>query len=533
MGAYLNPGNSGFRTITNDIYVDKTGLIEYMNSTIDTPRRLTCISRPRRFGKSFAAKMLCAYYDRSCDSQTLFDGLEIAGSDSYKEFMNRYDVIYLDITGFISRSKNKGSGIIPDLQTAVIAELQDLFPDCIPEGETYLADALFSVSNRTKRKFIVIIDEWDALFREAKDDVNQQKEYVQLLRGLFKGGTITDETIAAAYMTGILPIKKYGTQSALTDFREFTMTNPAKLAGYAGFTEEEVRELCSEYGMDFEDMRTWYDGYSFHRVKHVYSPNSVINAVQNEEYRTYWTSSESWESLKDYITADFDGLKDAIVQMLGGQQIPVDTTTFQNDMTSFYSRDDILTLLIHLGYLAYDDAVKMVSIPNLEVSDAFRAAVKGSGWTEVNRSLMQSEQLLNATIRAEAESVAEALELAHETCTSSLAYNDENSLSCAIMLAYYTARNYYEIFRELPTGKGFADYAFIPRVGMDKPAMIIELKYNQSADSAIKQIHDNRYEGKLKGFGGRLLLVGINYDKDAIGGEKKHHTCVIEEYTDG
>ena len=517
MGAYLNPGNNGFRTIINDIYIDKTGLIAYVNSTIDTPRRLTCVSRPRRFGKSFAAKMLCAYYDISCDSASLFDGLEIAESDSFGKYRNQYDVNYLDITGFISRSKNKGRGIIPDLQSAVIAELQAAFPDCIAEEETYLADALFSVSSQTKRKFVIIIDEWDALFREAKNNISLQKEYVQMLRGLFKAGTITDETIAAAYMTGILPIKKYGTQSALTDFREFTMTSPAKLAGYVGLTEEEVRDLCSVCGMNFEDMRTWYDGYSFYRVKHVYSPNSVINAVQNEEYRTYWTSSESWESLKDYITADFDGLKDAIVLMLGGQRISVDTATFQNDMTSFRSRDDVLTLLIHLGYLAYDDAEKTVSIPNLEVSDAFRAAVKGSDWTEVNRLLIQSEQLLNATIHAESETVAEALELAHETCASSLAYNDENSLSCAIMLAYYTARNYYEIFRELPTGKGFADYAFIPHRGTDKPAMIIELKYNQSADSAIKQIHENRYEGKLKGFGGTVLLVGINYDKEADG----------------
>ncbi|MCD7806432.1 MAG: ATP-binding protein [Lachnospiraceae bacterium] len=529
MGVYLNPGKKGFETILNGTYIDKTGLIDYINETIDTPRKLTCFSRPRRFGKSFAAKMLCAYYDRSCDSRDLFGGLRISREKSFDSNLNRFDVIYLDITWFISRSKSRGTSILKDIQDAVINELRETFPACVSANEVYLPDAMLNVSHKMKRKFFVIIDEWDALFREAKDDKKLQKEYVQLLRGLFKGGTVTDEMIAGAYMTGILPIKKYGTQSALTDFREFTMTRPAKLAEYVGFTEPEVRMLCTKYHMDFENMRTWYDGYSFSRIQHVYSPNSVMNALQDEEFQNYWTESETYESLTDYITQDYDGLKKAIVQMLGGQHIPVDISTFQNDLTSFKSKDDVITLLIHLGYLAYDDAQKEVYIPNLEVADAFRSAVKGSKWTEVNKSLSLSDKLLKATINGDAEMVAEALELAHETCASHLEYNDENSLSCAIQLAYYTARNNYEIFRELPTGKGFADYAFIPRKGVELPAMVIELKYNKSADSAIKQIHDNHYEGKLKGIRGKVLLVGINYDKEAKGEGRKRHTCIIEE----
>ncbi len=529
MGVYLNPGNKGFETIVNGVYVDKTGLIEYINGTLDTPRKLTCFSRPRRFGKSFAAKMLCAYYDRSCDSQKLFAGLEISKKESFTANLNRYDVIYLDITWFISRAKSRGTNVLSDIQAAVIRELRGAFPDCVSEQEAYLPDAMLSVSHKLKRKFFVIIDEWDALFRESKDDKELQREYVQLLRGLFKGGTVTDEMIVGAYMTGLVTIKNYGPKSALTSLNECSIAGPAKLAEYVGFTEPEVRALCAEYDMDFENMRTWYDGYSFSRIQHIYSPNSVMNALQDEEFQNYWTESETYESLTDYITQDFGGLKEAIVQMLGGQRIAVDISTFQNDFVSFKSKDDVITLLIHLGYMAYDDANKEVYIPNLEVADAFRAAVKGSDWTEVNRSLMLSDQLLKATVNGEAAVVAEALELAHEACASSLAYNDENSLSCAILLAYYTAKNEYEIFRELPTGKGFADYAFIPRKGVDLPAMVIELKYNKSADSALKQIHDNRYEGKLKGFGGRVLLVGINYDKEATGEHKKHHSCVIEE----
>ncbi|MCD8045417.1 MAG: ATP-binding protein [Clostridiales bacterium] len=527
MGIYLNPGNEAFKMIRKRTYVDKTGLIDYVNSVMETSFRMICSTRPRRFGKSFAARMLCAYYDRSCDSRTLFEGLEISKKDSFGEYLNKYDVIYLDITLFTSNSTDI-TKIVQTIQMAVINELRQEYPEYVKEDEDTLIYALFGVRQGTGRKFFVIIDEWDALFREAKNNADVQKEYVQLMRGLFKGGPATDVTIAGAYITGILPIKKYGTQSAMTDFREYTMIDPLVLSEYIGFTEPEVRKLCDDSGLPFETMKQWYDGYSFSDVGSVYSPNSVMNAVTNRKFKNYWTTTEAYESLTDYIIMNFDGLKDAIIQMLGGQRVEVYTMTFQNDVVSFKNRDDVLTLLIHLGYLAYDDEEKEAYIPNLEVADSFRAAVKGSRWTEVERSLSQSDKLLKATIRGDAETVAEALKLAHETCTSSLEYNDENSLSCAILLAYYTARNHYEIFREFPAGKGFADYAFIPRKGSDKPAMVIELKYNKSADSAIRQIKEKRYDGKLKGLGGELLLVGINYDKDAKGADAKKHTCVIE-----
>ncbi len=376
MGIFLNPGNDGFQTILNEIYVDKTGLIDFVNSTINTPRKLTCFSRPRRFGKSFAAKMLCAYYDKSCDSRPLFEGLEISKKDSFEKHLNKYDVIYLDITRFISTTKSI-KNIVSDIQNKVIKELREAYTACVEEHETVLADALFSVSDKTGNKFIVIIDECDAIFREAKNDKELQKEYIQLLRGLFKGGPATDKTIAAAYMTGILPIKKYGTESALTDFKEYSMITPKRLAEYIGFTENEVKALCDEHQMDFDEMRSWYDGYSFSRMKHVYSPNSVMNAVQEEEIQNYWTQTETFESLKKYIEINKDGLKDAIVLMLGGQRVKVNVSTFQNDIVSFDTKDDVLTLLIHLGYLAYDQKNKEVYIPNQEVTEAFEACING------------------------------------------------------------------------------------------------------------------------------------------------------------
>ncbi|MCD7865424.1 MAG: ATP-binding protein [Clostridiales bacterium] len=527
MGTYLNPGNQGFQIIRNDIYVDKTGLIDYVNSTIDTPRKLTCFSRPRRFGKSFAAKMLCAYYDKSCDSRSLFDGLEIADKKSFEKGLNQYDVIYLDVTRFISIISDINK-IVSTIQTAVIEELRKKYPQHIKDAETILAEALLHVSEQTGNRFIIIIDEWDALFREAKHDDALQKEYVQLLRGLFKGGPSTDKTIAAAYMTGILPIKKYGTESALTDFLEFTMTDPAKLAKYIGFTEQEVKQLCDDHEMDFEKMSAWYDGYSFNRIQHIYNPNSVIKAVINEEYANYWTGSETYESLKNYISMNFDGLKDAIIAMLGGEEVRVTVSTFQNDITTFKNKDDVLTLLIHLGYLGYHAKERRAFIPNQEVADAFADAIRGDGWGDIGKLLQESEDLLEATIRGDSDAVAEALERVHSANSSVLRYNNEASLSSAIMIAYYTARRFYKIVPEFPQGKGFADLVFLPRKDTDKPVMIIELKYDKDADTAIRQIHENRYDGDLKKHFGNLILVGINYDKNATGKNRKKHSCIIE-----
>lgn len=381
MGMYLNIGNAGFQSVRKGLYVDKSRLISFINSTLGTKDKLTCVSRPRRFGKSFATQMLCAYYDKSCDSRNLFCDLEISEDPEFEKFLNQYDVIYLDITWFISTEKNVRN-TVSYLQEQVIAELCAVYPAV--EKESSLPIVLAKIAGITGRKFIIIIDEWDALFREAKDDTDLQKEYLQLLRGLFKS-SLTDKMIEAAYMTGILPIKKYGTQSALTDFREYTMLHPKKLAEYVGFTENEVKNLCQEYGMDFEDAKRWYDGYSFNRVKSVYSPNSVVQAISNEEFGDYWIETETYESLKFYIGLNEDGLKDAIINMLGGGRCRINTRTFQNDMSNIKSKDDVLTLLVHLGYLTYDSAKKEVYIPNQEVADEFKNAVEYSGWEGIFR----------------------------------------------------------------------------------------------------------------------------------------------------
>lgn len=337
--------------------------------------------------------------------------------------------------------------------------------------------------------------------------------------------------MALAYMTGILPIKKYGTHSALNMFTEYSMTDPGELAPFFGFTEPEVQKLCEKYGMSFDEAQAWYDGYELiaHRQSGdihytMYSPKSVVEAMLRHKFSTYWNQTETYEALKVYIQMDMDGLKDAVVKMLAGDSVHINTGTFANDMTSFATKDDVLTLLVHLGYLTYDSENKTVTIPNKEVSQEYVTAISTMNWHGVMQSVQASRRLLEALWAEDAHAVAEGIDRAHEEI-SILQYNNENALSCTINLAFYFAWEYYTLIRELPIGKGFADVCFIPRkLHLDKPAVIIELKWDSSASGALTQIKAKHYAGALNDYMGNLLLVGINYNKDT-----KKHECVIEK----
>jgi hypothetical protein len=522
MGNYLNLGNAGFESIRKGNYVDKTGLISFINSTLGTPQKLTCVSRPRRFGKSFAAKMLCAYYDRSCDSRSLFMDLEIAKDPSFEEHLNKYDVIYLDMTLFISGTADIKS-VVREIISVMISEIREAYPE-VRQAQT-IYETLANTAGATGRKFIIIIDEWDALFREAKNDTELQKEYIQLLRSLFKS-PLTDKTIAGAYMTGILPIKKYGTQSAMTDFIEYTMLSPMGLAEYVGFTEPEVKALCEQYHVDFEEMKRWYNGYAFRQVKSVYNPNSVMKAITSGEFASFWARTETYEALKIYIDMDFDGLKESVVQMLGGMHCHIDADAFQNDMTDIKSRDDVLTLLVHLGYLAYDMESESVHIPNEEIRREFIRAVKAGKHKELVRLIQNSDQLLEATLDLDAEAVGEIIEEAHNVGCAPIFYNNEQALRSVIRFAYISSVDEFLRVEELPSGRGYADVVYIPKQGSSKPIMVVELKWNKPVDSAIDQIKNRNYPQALENYGSDILLVGVSYDD-----KTKKHSCRIEKFS--
>ena len=521
MGIYLNPGNDMFQeTVNGEIYVDKTELIACTNQYIRTPQKFICISRPRRFGKSMAAYMLAAYYGKNCDSSELFAPYKIAKTEDYRKHLNQYNVIMLNIQDFLSVSGSVDD-MLDYLQDELIDELKEFYSDKLSEKDRVLSMALNKIYSRTKEGFIFIIDEWDCILRDNRYSVDDQKKYLDFIRNLLKDKAY----VALAYMTGILPIKKYGTHSALNMFDEYSMTRPFEYAQFIGFTETEVKELCEKYQVDFDTMKSWYDGYVFPEAGHIYNPKSVVDSIRRKCFASYWTQTETYEALKIYIDLNYDGLKDAIVQMLAGEKITIDYETFQNDMTTFQSRDDVLTLLVHLGYLAYDSVGQQVSIPNSEIRAEFVRAIKNCKWKEVINALEQSDRLLTATWNRDEKTVAEILDIVHSENTSILTYNDENSLSCVISIAYYSAMKEYTKIREFPTGKGFADIVYLPKAHSGKPAMIVELKCGVSAEGAIAQMKDKKYVESLKEYQGNLLLVGINYDR----GSKKH-TCVIEKW---
>ncbi|MDR0963759.1 MAG: ATP-binding protein [Clostridium sp.] len=522
MGIYLNPSNEMFeRALRTDIYVDKSELIAFTNAKINTEHEYICVSRPRRFGKSMTANMLAAYYGKGCDSSALFAPLKIANADMYEEHLNQYDVIYLDIQLMLARAKSIHN-LISYIEKRVIGELENVYGTISLPCDS-LSDAMDIIYNSTNydgRGFVFIVDEWDCIFREAKGNKEAQKEYLDFLKGLWKG----QRCVKLVYMTGILPVKKYGTHSALNLFKEYSMTKPSQLTRFIGFTEDEVKELCTKYQMDFDEAKRWYDGYRFEKTEHIYNPMAVVNAMMDRSFQNYWTSTETYEALSIYIDMDYDGLREDVIRMIGGEHITADVSMFQNDMTTFKSKDDILALLVHLGYLAYDSEQSEVFVPNEEIRAEFYRAVKGNRLYEVINSIRSSKELLEATLRMDADAVAAGIDAVHTEMTSILNYNNENALSCVINLAYYSAREEYTFIREYPTGKGFADIVFLPRKNTTKPAIVVELKWDQTAKGALKQIKEKDYAAALANYIGEVLLVGINYDK-----ETKKHTCLIEK----
>lgn len=524
MGIYLNPGNSGFEEIRKSLYVDKTGLIALLNRGLGTKQKLTCVSRPRRFGKSFAAQMLCAYYDKTCDSAPLFDDLEIAVNEkfngAYKEHLNQYDVIYLDMGNIMG--KTEPQNIVPFICASVTNELVCAYPNL--KKENALDETLIHAAELAGNKFIAIIDEWDAPLRGAPEI---QQEYLSFLRMLFKSSGTTDKIFAAAYMTGILPIKKEG-ESAISDFWEYTMLEPGEFQRYIGFTEEEVQRLCAEKDLDFEEAKKWYDGYSFDQIKSIYNPYSILKAVTMGKFKSYWRLSSAADALEDYISGDYDGLFQAILELLGGFPIPVDTEGFNNDIAAVRNRDDVLTLLIHLGYLVYDEEKGTVRIPNEEIRREFSKSVREVKSTEAIKRLKESSQLIQDTVQRKEEAVAAQIEKIHAEMVDPLHYNNEQSLRSVIQIAYYSYPDYYLKFKELPCGDGYADIVYIPRRTSQLPLLVVELKWNHTAEGAISQIKKNRYYESFLDYGSDILLVGISYNKDAKK-EKRKHFCVIEQ----
>ena len=523
MGIYLNPGIENFRrTLAGEIYVDKTMMLSAINGLIDRGENYVCMSRPRRFGKTIAGNMLSTYYAKGCDSRSLFEPLKIAGDPSFESKLNKYNVIKIDMNSEYQNTMDKDK-LLYRLIVKIKDEMMDSYPDVMIAEDDSLAEAILKVYSATGEQFVIIIDEYDVLVREQVDE-GLFNQYLSFLNGLFKSDTLRP-AIALAYLTGILPVVRDKVQSKLNNFREYTILDAGKLAEYVGFTSDEVKSLCEEHGVDYEECRLWYDGYH-QRGYEIYNPESVVQAILDGRFSNYWGKTSSYRVISDRIEQNFAGTRDDVIRMVSGECVDVNVTRYMNTMDSFDTKSDLFTYLIHVGYLAYDLDEGTCRIPNKEIRQEWFNAIETEPGYEVTTQIIQSsKELLGSTISGDEEAVAKALDVSHIHVSSNRSYNNEDVLQSAIYLAYIYALNEYTVVKEMTAGKGYADVVYIPfRLG--KPAMIIELKHDKTAESAIEQIRKKEYFRSLDNYTGDILFVGINYDE-----KEKTHTCSIERFT--
>ena len=519
MGKYVNLGTRNMEIdIKDEFYVDKSMLIKVLNNKVNKKDRFICVSRPRRFGKTMAANMIAAYYSKGCDSHEIFSSLKISKDPSFEDNINRYTVIKLDINGAATGKGDKT--IVQYYNENVVPELMKAYPDVALSSDMSIAKALVSIYEETGDKFVFIIDEYDLPIRDGKY-AKESDDYIAFLVSLFKSEE-TNYTIALAYLTGIMPIIREKVQSKLNNFTEYTMIDADDMAPFMGFTEEEVRSLAQKSGMAFDDLKRWYDGYNLKGLE-IYSPKSVITAVTKKQCDDYWIQTGSYEALKDYILLDFNGIKSDVIRMVSGEHIPVNVSKFTNSRV-VNSKDDVFTALIHLGYLGYNYSEKTCFIPNYELMKEWINVLEDTpDYEGVAELINESKSLLEATWNGDEEAVIEGIAKAHGEACSILKYNNEGSFQSAIHLAYYFAKSDYTIINELPAGKGYADVAFVP-CKPNIPALIIELKKDDTTSAAIEQIRERKYPEAMEKYKENLLLVAITYDS-----KTKEHFCRIEK----
>ena len=524
MGIYLNPSNAGFKkTLAGNIFVDKSMLISELNKFIDCGNQYICVSRPRRFGKTIATNIMCAYYSKGCDSREIFSKLKISKAKNYEQYLNKLNFIKIDVASEYQNARVKEEMLI-DLQAKLLREFRAQFPKIKFRDNETLANCMMEVYSATGETFIIILDEYDCLVRN-QFGTNLFADYLEFLNGLFKSDTLKP-AIALAYLTGILPIVRDRVQSKLNNFREYTILNAYNLAEFVGFTEKEVKPLCKKYKVDFAQCKKEYDGYAQNGFE-IYNPESVVMCMETKEFGNFWGKTSTYMVITDRLKHNYKGAKEDVIKMLSGEEIKVNITRYMNTMTDFHSKDDVFTYLIHLGYLAYNSKDGTCRIPNLEVRKEWNNAIEDMPeYSKTDEIIKASEELLEQTLLKNSDAVAQALDNTHLHVTSSRNYNNENALAAAVYIAFVHALNYYNCFKELSTGKGFADLVYVPVVkSPEHPAIIIELKINESTGKALQQIQNRQYFDALENYKGNLLFVAINYDKDT-----KKHECEITEW---
>lgn len=548
MGSILNPTmENSFETLVNfkdkDIFVDKTDFIEKMSAKINADKRFFAVTRPRRFGKTVTAHMLLAYYSKGYIGKKIFDGLHIADKDNYAEHLNKYDVIYIDmntIDGLFdgySGQKQKVEGVndlVDYFEYSVIKDLKSSneFSKCLEKhqiGNMGLLETLLAITQDLNTRFIFIMDEWDLVYREYRDDEVLQKKFIKLLKNLFKsdGGKAC---FALAYLTGILPIKKYNSQSALNGFDEYNMLSPGDYAPYFGFTEDEVANIVKSPNckVSHHDLKSWYEGYKIKGVD-IYNPNSVCKAVTRNECISYWSGTSSNEEFVRLINMDFDGIKEDIINLIEGDEVTFSCANFQNDMVTIKDKNDVFSLLVCLGYLGCAETKnqyrKVAYVPNAEIKAVLMDIVREQNWYERMETIRRSENLLKAIKELDGTTVATIIQDIHNSpAVALLDYNDEESLTYCVMTGLlWSTLDDYSYHREDQAEKGRVDLVYEP-ITRRQPLILIEFKYDDSAEEAIKQIKEKEYFKRYAGQYRNIILVGINFST-----KTKDHQCLIEK----
>ena len=518
MSIYLNPANDGFVTARkNPNYVDKSMLIRFTNYCLDTGNSFLCVTRPRRFGKSMALHMLTAYYSMGCESRELFKGLKIENDPSFEEHLNKHYVIRFDVAGALTEFNTKRNPILA-FEHELVQKLKEDFD--IHSSAERLCSLVKEVYSKKHLKFIILIDEWDAVFRDKKDDRELCESYMEFLRSLFKDINAS-ACFELVYMTGILPIAKYNTQSALNMFREYNMLHPGRLVEFFGFTEDDVDVLCEKNNVDREMMKKWYDGYHYGELS-LYNPFSVDKAIRRKHFSDYWKATSSVEAVKEYMDYDGGALKEDIIQMISGGKIKFNPNRFQNNINEINSKDAALTMLVHLGYLGYDPDTSECYIPNLEIRNEFENAIDElSDWKDVQGPLSVSAKLAEKTFQSDTAFIDKTFDEFHRLYADTYTKNLEAVLGLMTRLLYYRLEDDYERTDEVVNVIGRADIIFRPKK-KGLPALIIELKANDTPENAIRQIEEMGYLSFLKSFKGKAYLLGIAYDGKSL----KHKSAI-------
>ncbi len=548
MGSILNPTiENSFLSLANRkdkyLFVDKSDFIEITNKRLNEDDRFMAVTRPRRFGKTVTAHMLLAYYSKGYADRKIFDGLHIADKSNYAEHLNKYDVIYIDMNtidglfdGYSSQKQRVESvnDLVDYFEYSVIKELKSSskFSECLENhqtGNTGLLETLLAITQDLNTKFIFIMDEWDLVYREYRDDEILQKKFIKLLKNLFKsdGGKAC---FALAYLTGILPIKKYNSQSALNDFDEYNMLSPGDCAPYFGFTEDEVADIVKSPNckVSHQNLKEWYEGYKIKGVD-IYNPNSVCKAVSRNECISYWSGTSSNEEFVRLINTDFQGIKEDIINLIEGDEVTFSCANFQNDMVNIKDKNDVFSLLVCLGYLGCSETKnkyrKVAYVPNAEIKAVLMDIVREQNWYERMETIKRSENLLKAIKEPDGATVAAIIQEIHNSSAVALLdYNDEESLTYCVMTGLLWATlDDYSYHREDQAGKGRVDLVYEP-ITRRQPLILIEFKYDGSAEEAISQIKSQEYFKRYTGQYRNIIIVGINYST-----RTKEHQCLIEK----